>query len=148
MNEFELLDISGDAGVRAFGSTLEDLFIHAAQGMYSLITDMNAVREKEQLDISITNEAPDRLLVSWLNELIFRFDTYGFVAKMIIIRGMKIEAETPGISGACSLEATISGEEFDPERHERRLLLKAATYHMLRLEKKNGLWEAEVIFDI
>jgi len=27
-------------------------------------------------------------------------------------------------------------------------LIKAATYHKLKIERKEGLWEADVIFDI
>jgi SHS2 domain-containing protein len=46
------------------------------------------------------------------------------------------------------LKATISGEDFDSERHESKLLIKAATYHKLRIEKTDDTWEAEVIFDI
>jgi SHS2 domain-containing protein len=45
-------------------------------------------------------------------------------------------------------KAVLSGEEFDPERHESRLLIKAATYHQLRIEKVNDVWEIDVIFDI
>ncbi|MBM4129219.1 MAG: archease, partial [Nitrospira sp.] len=37
---------------------------------------------------------------------------------------------------------------FDPERHERKLLVKAATYHMLRIERTDDVWEIDVIFDI
>jgi SHS2 domain-containing protein len=44
--------------------------------------------------------------------------------------------------------ATVFGEEFDPVRHERRLLIKAATYHRILLQERDDHWEAEVIFDI
>jgi SHS2 domain-containing protein len=47
-----------------------------------------------------------------------------------------------------ALAARLDGEEFNPERHERNLLIKAATYHQLSITQANGLWRAEVIFDI
>ena len=46
------------------------------------------------------------------------------------------------------MNAVLSGEEFDPERHESRLLIKAATYHRLKVEKSNDTWQIDVVFDI
>jgi len=46
------------------------------------------------------------------------------------------------------MSARVSGEDFDPERHEKRLLIKAATYHRLSIEEEEGQWVAEIIFDI
>jgi SHS2 domain-containing protein len=81
MKPYEFLDISGDAGIRAFGKTAVDLFINAARGMYDLITDMEGVGKTETVRISLSHDSPEGLLISWLNELIFRFDAHGFLAK-------------------------------------------------------------------
>jgi len=138
MKTFEMIDISGDAGIRAYGETLQDLFVNAAMGMYSLITDPAAVREERHIALDIESHSLEGLLVSWLNELIFHFDTYGFVGKTIRIAAFLNN----------KISARVSGEDFDPERHEKRLLIKAATYHQLSIEKKEGQWVADVIFDI
>jgi SHS2 domain-containing protein len=42
----------------------------------------------------------------------------------------------------------LSGEYFDPAKHQGRLLLKAATYHNLKVVDENGRWTAEIIFDV
>jgi SHS2 domain-containing protein len=138
MDAYEVIDISGDVGIRAFGKDLKEVFVHAALGMYSLITDIEAVERKKSIDIHIEGDSREDLLVSWLNELIFHVDTYGFIGKNISI--MKFTEE--------ALAARLDGEEFNPERHERNLLIKAATYHQLSITQANGLWRAEVIFDI
>ena len=138
MKTFEVMDISGDAGIKAYGQTLNDAFTNAAMGMYSLITDPETIREEREITIELKSHSPEGLLVSWLNELIFHFDTYGFIGKAIHIETLD----------ATALTAHISGEEFDPERHERRLLIKAATYHQLSIVPKEGGWELQVIFDI
>lgn len=124
--------------MRLSGSTLEEVFKEAAVGMYSLITDIDAVREEKEIRIETESHSPEGLLVSWLNELIFQFDTYGFVGRRVDIEEL----------GDRRIAARIAGEEFDPARHERRLLLKAATYHNMRLERRDGGWQVEVIFDI
>ncbi len=138
MKKFEVLDISGDAGIKAYGKSIEEAFVNAAIGMYSLITDLNDIKGKNTIEVSIESHSLEGLLVSWLNELIFQFDTYGFIGKKIVIQGIEDK----------KVVANISGEEFDPERHERKLLIKAATYHRLRVEKVRDVWEIDVIFDI
>jgi SHS2 domain-containing protein len=138
MERFNVIDISGDVGLAAFGDSLQEAFINAAIGMYSLMTGLDAVAATKTIDVSVENQSPDGLLVSWLNELIFHFDTYGFIGKKIDITEF---SET-------RISASIAGEEFDQERHEGKLLIKAATYHQLRIEKKDGRWEISVIFDI
>lgn len=138
MDTYEVIDISGDVGIRAFGKDLKEVFVHAAQGMYNFMTDIREVEAKKRLDIHVESDTLEDLLVSWLNELIFHFDTHGFIGKNISI--------TEFAEG--TLTARLEGEEFDPERHEGNLLIKAATYHQLRIVQTNALWKAEIIFDI
>ena len=138
MKRFELLDISGDAGIRAFGEELDDLFRNAAAGMYSLITDPENITPQKSIEITAAGESLEGLLVSWLNELIFHFDAYGFIGREIRIRELH----------DTQLKARVTGEDFAPERHGGGLLIKAATYHKLKIERKEGHWEADVIFDI
>lgn len=148
MKDFEILDISGDVGIRAFGKDIEDAFVHAALGMFSLITSLKTIAEEKTIDVTVESDSLDGLLVSWLNELIFYFDTYGFIGKKIIIHELIHQAAQPSSLQACKLKATISGEEFDQQRHDGKLLIKAATYHKLSVEKAHGIWEIHVIFDI
>lgn len=139
--QFETLDISGDVGIRAYGQSCEDAFVNASIGMYSLITDIERIDEKQAIDIDAKGNSLDGLLVSYLNELIFQFDAYGFIGK-------RIEIVTFSNQPSAFIKVKVYGEEFDPERHERRLLVKAATYHNIKVEKINDKWEIEVIFDI
>jgi SHS2 domain-containing protein len=132
------MDISGDVGIKAFGGSIEEVFKNSAVGMYSLITDLKGVKERKTINISSESNSLEGLLVSWLNELIFHFDAYNFIGKDIVILEMSDR----------KLKANVKGEEFDAERHERKLLIKAATYHRLKVEKVRDGWEAEVIFDI
>jgi SHS2 domain-containing protein len=162
MERFKVLDISGDVGIKAFGESIDEAFINAAIGMYSLITNLDSIKEKKTINVSVGSPSLDGLLVSWLNELIFNFDAYGFIGKKIEITeftptltlppqgGGKGGGEADQIASlpAFKLKATISGEEFDPERHEGKLLIKAATYHKLRIEKIDDMWEIDVVFDI
>lgn len=139
--DYEILDISGDVGIRAFGAGAAEAFIHAASGMYSLVADAGCVEELRRLDIRVEGDSPEGLLVGFLNELIFHFDAYGFV-------GGRIEIEELRLDEPAIVRAAVYGEEFDGARHERRLLLKAATYHNIVVTEEEGVWRLEVIFDI
>lgn len=135
---FELIDVSGDVGLRAFGDDIKTAFKNIAIGLYSLITDISKICEEKEIRVNITADSIDNLIISWLNELIYQFDTYGFIGKSILINELDEN----------KINAVIKGEEFNPEKHERKLLVKAATYHKLRIEKINNKWEIDVIFDI
>jgi SHS2 domain-containing protein len=152
MEKFRVLDVSGDVGLEAYGATVTEAFVNAAAGMYSLITNLEAVQEKKTVTVTAESISLDGLLVSWLNELIFHFDTYGFIGKGITVDEFTPSLTLPpeGVGGekSCRIKATVSGEEFDPGRHEGKLLIKAATYHRLKVEKKAARWEINVIFDI
>lgn len=140
--KFKILDISGDAGIIAYGDNCEDAFMNAGAGMYSLITDLDTIQERQDIEIEVKGDSPEGLLIAYLNELIFRFDAYGFVGKRIEMELFNLQPS------AYYIKAKAWGEEFDPDRHERRLLVKAATYHNIRVEKINDKCEVEVIFDI
>lgn len=135
---FEYMDISGDAGVRATGATLGEAFASAAMGMYGLITDLEKVREEKSVSVRAESGSIGELLVGFLNELVFRFDARGFIGRRVEVKSL----------GDKSVEATVTGEDFDPARHRARALVKAATYHGLRVEEADGGWLVEVIFDI
>jgi SHS2 domain-containing protein len=148
MKRYEVLDISGDAGIRAFGMSPDELFAHAALGMYSLIVDPATVLPSERIEVSVRHALLDGLLLAWLNELIYRFDIRGFLAREIAVTISSSTEEGIGEDRRYLLVASLSGEDFDPKRHRGRLLLKAATYHNLKVEQRDGNWTAEVIFDV
>lgn len=151
MKKYEPIDISGDVGLRAFGKKKEDVFINAAIGMYSLITDIDLIEEKKSIELTVDGFSLENLFVSWLNELIFQFDANGFIGKRVIVSEVTSFVALPSQgdwSEVYKLNAILYGQDFDPERHESRLLIKAATYHQLKIEKIDDTWKAEVIFDI
>ncbi len=135
--EFEVLNHTADVGIIAYGRDMKEAFANAARGMFSLITDLSDVEEIEHRDIELT--APDResLLVAWLNELIYLFDVDNILFKRFEITRLS----------STHLKAGSYGEKVDASRHELKLGIKAATYHMLKI-KKGKPCKVQVIFDI
>jgi SHS2 domain-containing protein len=145
MEPFGIIDMSGDIGIAISGESLPEVFAKAGLALYQLTTDRDAVREELFRGVHVEAETCDALLVRFLNELIYLFEAESLVGRSIEVDTLHCEPE--GL-GPASVHARVRGEEFSPERHGQRLLLKAATYHKLRLEQVEGQWHAEVIFDI
>lgn len=135
---FEVIDHTADTGIIAYGADVKELFSNAALALFSLITEPQSVEEKLHLDLEVGSEDRDSLLVEWLNELIYLFDV-----KHILCSRFNIESLTDN-----ELKATCYGEDFDPMRHKIKIGVKAATYHMLKLEKTGDGYKAQIIFDI
>ena len=135
---FEIIDHTADMGIVAYGTDVEELFSNAALALFSLITEPERIEEKLHLDLEISSEGRDSLLVEWLNELIYLFDV-----KHILFNRFDIGSLTHN-----NLKATCYGENFDPMRHKIKRGVKAATYHMLWLEKNSGGYKSQIIFDI
>ena len=44
--------------------------------------------------------------------------------------------------------AELSGEPFDPARHEIHTEVKAVTYHLLKVAQEGGLWTGRIVLDL
>ncbi len=135
---FEIINHTADVGIIAYGVDVEQLFSNAALALFSLITDLENVGEKLHLDLEVSSEDRDSLLVEWLNELIYLFDV-----KHILFNRFNIEKLTHN-----ELKASCYGESFNPTKHKIKIEVKAATYHMLKLDKDGDGYKVQIIFDI
>ena len=136
--DFEFIDHTADIGILAYGADMKQVFANAARGLFSIITNLDNVTSTKKLDIRVT--APDReaLLINWLNELIYLFEV-----KEMLFNRFDITTITD-----TNLKATGYGEKINLAKHELKTQVKAATYHMLKIEQNDGGWKAQVIFDV
>jgi len=135
---FEVIDHTADVGIIAYGTEIKQVFANAALALFSLITELENIREELKYDLEVASEDRESLLVEWLNELVYLFD-----AEHVLLKRFDIQS----LSNT-RLKATCYGEKFDPSRHRIKTGVKAATYHMLRIDKDNKGYKAQVIFDI
>jgi SHS2 domain-containing protein len=135
--DFEIIEHTADVGIMAYGADVREAFVNAARGMFSLITELESIRQVEHRDIEVTAPDVESLLAAWLNELIGLFD----VENMLFSR-----FEITEFSDTC-LRARVYGETVDGSRHRLKIGIKAATYHMLDVDRSNG-GRVRVLFDI
>ncbi len=139
---FEFQEHTADILIVAYGKTLEELFENAALAVFEIMTDTSRIEPKIKRDITTTGVDLENLLYRWIEDLLYYFDAEGLVFSKFKV--YKIE----NTGNEYLIEASAWGEEFDPNRHESRTLVKAVTYAQMNIEKTNGLWRATFVVDI
>ena len=135
---YEVFEHTADIGLHVYGETLPLLFINAARGMESLLVLPEQVRVVISREITVRGHDPISLLIAWLNELIFLFDT-----EYLLFRDFEIATLTDS-----TLTGIARGEPYDDHRHELSSAIKAATWHEAAVIQDNEGYQARIIFDL
>jgi SHS2 domain-containing protein len=124
--------------LRAYGNTLAELFIHAAQGMESLMVPPEQLQAPTSREIEATGHDAISLLIAWLDELILLFDT-----EFLLFRSFEIESISEH-----HVKGRASGEKYDADRHALSSAIKAITWHQAAIEQHEGGYKARIIFEM
>ena len=135
---FEVIDHTADIGIIAYGKDIQQLFNNAALGMFSLILEHGDLVEDSEYDIRLSSVDKENLLVEWLNELLFIFETEHLVFKRSIF----------DLLNETQLIARCFGTKVNPKKQAIKREIKAATYHMLSINHLLDGYKAQIIFDI
>lgn len=135
---FEVINHTADIGIVAYGNDIKQAFANAAVALFSLIIDLNTIKENLYQDVELSAVDQESLLVEWLNELIYLFDV-----EHVIFKRFEINQLTRN-----QLQARCFGERVELPRHKLKTGVKAATYHMLKIDKDNGNYRLQVILDV
>ena len=135
--DFEIVNHTADVGIIAYGADVNQAFANVARALFSLITELGDVEEVLHRDIVLTAPDQESLLFEWLNELIYLFDTENIIFKRFDITQLN----------NTQLKARSYGEKVDSSKHKLKTGVKAATYHMLKVDKGDGC-KVQVLFDI
>ncbi|MFN7998922.1 MAG: archease [Bryobacteraceae bacterium] len=138
MLTFDILEHPADIGFRAFGDSLPELFANSALAMLSIASDVEQAEPSLDYSLTAAGGGYESLMVNWLNEVLYWFD-----GKRIALRDIRITQLSPE-----GLAASGRGEPRDPVRHRAKLIVKAATWHQLKVAQTEGRWFAEVYLDI
>ena len=132
---YKLLEHTADAMVEVRGKDLGKRFENAAYAMFDLMTDLTKVEPKGELKVELSADSREQLLVDFLQELLFVYDTEDLVFS-------EFEVKTDGKK----LEAIVRGEVFDSKKHTKRSLVKGVTYHHLEFNDREG--SITILFDV
>ena len=130
-------DHTADIGFKVTAETLPAAFEKSAFALTDIMTNVAKIDAKRSIE-----EDLESLLFDFLTELLYKFDTDGFVSKEVHVQQLE------KIDGSYKLTANISGDTFDLKKHDAKMEIKAITYHQMKIEKKENKWHIQVIVDI
>ncbi len=133
--KYEVLEHTADVMLKAHGSTLEECFENAAYALSDQMVDASKVRPEVEMDFQVEGEDLESLLYNFLSEFLYIRD-----AKHLVFSQFKVRID--GNTLFCSAR----GERFDRCRHSPRHDVKAVTYHMLQVDRKEP--SVRMILDI
>jgi SHS2 domain-containing protein len=135
---WETFEHDADVGLIVRGRDGAELFANAGLALFDLICELERVEERDRYSVVGGADNVEALLVEWLNELVYLFEGEGVVCRRFAFPSWE---ET-------RFRAEAFGERADPERHDPRDLVKAATYHGLSVARLPDGYEARVILDV
>ncbi len=138
MSGFQIVEHTADVGVLATGSTFDEALAFLARGALSLMVEADEFQTKDAMTVELEATDAEALAVDWLNELLYLYETEGFVTVDVAVK--------TGNDGT-SLSAVCRGERVDTENRELVTEVKAATYHGVRVTH-DGQWRVRVILDV
>lgn len=125
-----------DIGVVGRGATLEEAFEAAARATFAIMTELEAVRPAESVELEFEEADPELALVRWLNGLLGHARERG-----LVFSRFALERE------GCRWRGRASGEPWRREL-DRGVEVKGATLTMLRVARDGEGWEARCVVDV
>jgi SHS2 domain-containing protein len=135
---YRILNRSSDLLIRVFGKTQVELFANSGFALFDLMTDIEKVQVGDRLTLEVEGVDRDDLMVNWMRELLYLYQGSGYLLKEFKVR----EARDNYV------QAEVSGEKFDPDRHEIQREIRSVAYDQSRMEKTGDQWTAQVLFEI
>jgi SHS2 domain-containing protein len=136
MRDFQVLSHTADVGIRASGSTLEEAFEAATEGVASILGGWRPGLGEGRA-IAIEPGDLGAQLVDWLSEVIYLQESLDSV-----ITGVELErVSEDGTKGTVALSSR--GDDV-----LEGTAVKAITYHQLRVEPDHDGWVVELYVDV
>lgn len=138
MSKSQIIDHTADIGLRVVAATPAEAFATLTEDMFGIMVARETVAEKERWEESVEARSWEDLVVAWLDELLYRYESERLIAKTCRVTEISSTA----------IAAELFGDYLDPEVHETGVQIKAVTYHQLHAAETEEGFEVQVIFDI
>ncbi len=131
---FRELEHTADRAFVVRGGDLAELFVHSAQALFSAGGAHGEVSLPVSRTVEVCGADLETLLVNWLNELLYLQETYGESYTRFEIQAFSDRRLRAAIYAAPGARA--------------RRVIKAVTFHGLRIERSADGWEAVFVVDV
>jgi len=135
MKKYETLEHKADLKIKAFGKTKEELFSNMLLGMQNALRVNINPQSSDAKTIKIKSLDLGALLVDFLSEALYLIQVNKEIYNKVRFKKF---SDT-------EIEGKLIGQKVEMFGED----IKAVTYHNLDVhQKKDGIWEAIVLFDI
>lgn len=141
---FEYIDHTADIQVHAWGSDIQQCFEQTVIAMMNVMTNTDEIGEFETVEIELS--APDKeiLLVDYLTEYLFIFDTKELLFSRVQVDRFEYNEQMDEYR----IHSKSYGEQLNREKHELKAEVKAVTFSYLEIEEKEEKTELWVVLDL
>src|SRR3989338_2874556 len=142
MKPYEFLDelTWADVAFRAHGKTIEELFANAALATTESMVMLSSVKPILHKDITVTDDTIEKLLYSFLEELILIKDS-----EQYFLHDCTVAVKRADDNWICT--AHSPGDTIKPDEQTLHNDVKAITYHEFKVEQTKNGWTATIILD-
>ncbi len=130
---FEEVAHTADWSIKVWAENLDCLFEEAARGMYSLMEIQLDSRERVSESMAIESLDRESLLVSFLNELLYKLESKGLAFDQVSVQ-----------VDESALTANLEGSAVTYQKKE----IKAVTFHNLAIVQAEDRFEVTIVFDV
>ena len=116
---------TADAGIEVEADSLPEAFHEASLAFTEIVTGGNLPQSKRSHDIELESTDLDSILVKFISNLIFLFDSDDF-----LVSSAKVEIKSDSLF---VLKGTLSGDTYDQSEHGYGVEIKAVSYHLLEV---------------
>ena len=139
---YNFRDHTADIAVDIEADSQNELFTAAAFTWRESISDDKNDGSFENKSLTFHDESLEILLVSFLSELNFLFQSEHWM--MSSVQQIDIQKE----KNDWNLSIMITGGYFDRNQMKLKSEIKAITYHQMEIREKNGKFSTRIVFDI
>ena len=125
---------------RAYGQTLQEVFINAAKAMFGVMYDLEEVQIEASVKVSAKGESLEQLLYDWLSNLLIEFEVEG-----VFFKDFTIDTFEEQSGSSFQITGQAMGGRSMPELQTH---VKGVTFYRFALERVNNQYIATVVVDV
>ena len=130
-----------DIAFEAEGTTLEEMFESAGLAVTNtMVNNLNEIKQTEKRTVKLEADNIEKLLFDFLHEIVFLKDKDLLLFSNIIVN---IEKDP-----TYRLFAELEGDLINTDIHEMLVDVKAVTWHLFNVAKKQDKWTCHVVLDV
>ena len=141
MYNLKFIEHTADIAVDLTASSIEELFICAAEAWKLAIYDGDEHEPDEIKNVELKADTIEELLVSFLSEINYFLLTKKWFCTSVFSLSVKHNIEF-------QLQTELNGINLKDELIELNEEIKAVTYHQLKIEKIENEFRTRIVFDI